>query len=77
MNKQTRFTEALEAALEAKGHGSKMGLADRCGVWRTAVRAWRTGRAVPLYFRWEEIEDYLGWPPGTIEELTSQDKQRL
>jgi len=69
------FTEALEAALTEKGRGSKMGLADHCGVWRTAVRAWRTGRAKPLYIRWAEIEEYLDWPPGTVEALISQEKQ--
>jgi hypothetical protein len=75
----SKFTEALEAGLKEKGHGSKMGLADHCQVWRTAVMAWRIGRATPLYFRWEQIEEYFDWEPGTIAELLddSQEKQAL
>jgi hypothetical protein len=80
MNKRKRttpFTEGLEAALEAKGKGSKTGLAYFLGVHRTAVMSWRIGLCVPLYIRWEDIEHYLDMPPGTIEELVSQNKQSV
>jgi hypothetical protein len=74
---RTVFTEAFTLALKQKGYGSIGELANICLVSRSTIVHWRDGVCLPLFIRWEEIEEYFGWEPGTIDYLTSQKKHPL
>ena len=67
------FTEAFALGLKQKGYGSIGELADICLVSRSTIVHWRDGVCLPLFMRWIEIEEYLGWELGTIDYLASQD----